>query len=147
MAKKKKASKKAAKKTTKKTAPASKAPRKPQQRKRRVSLGLPAKDTSTVKADATEHPAPPAETSTKTDAAGGDKFKHVGEGVYEVTITRRFSAEETGAVMNAAGETEADVDEIGRVLIDFAHKHLDDAVAEAEADTASEQARYNSVES
>lgn len=138
----KKAKKKAAKATTKK-----KAERKPAARKRRVSLGLPAKSSKTVKAaDAPEHQSPPAD-SAKPDAAGGDSYKHVGDGVFQVTITRTFTASETGACFNAAGETEGDEDQMGNALVEFMHKHVDDAVAEAEADTESEQPRYSTAPS
>lgn len=129
-------------KSTKKKSAKKPVARKPAARKRRVALGLPAKSASTVKAaDAPEHPVPPVDQA-KPDAAGGDSFTHVGDGVYEVTLRRRFTSEEAAAIVNAAGDVELNTDEIGERIVDFAHEALEDAIAEAEADAESEQPRY-----
>lgn len=136
--------KKQAKKKVVKKSPATKAaPRKPAARKRRVPLGVPAKSASTVKAaESPEHPVPPA-GQDKPDAAGGDSFTHVGDGVYEVTLRRKFTAEEAAAIVNAAGDDELDTDQIGNRIVDFSHDALEDAIAEAEADSESEHPRFH----
>lgn len=144
--KKKKAAPKKAAKPAKKIV--KKAPKKaPRPASRRVALGLPSKAPKTVEAaegDSKDQTQPPAETS-KPAAAGGTVTEKDGGG-FIVTVTREFTKEECDAVLNVGGGESGDNDDIGEVLLDFCHKHIDDAVAEAEADTASEQPRYSAAD-
>lgn len=135
-----------AKKTTKrKTVTKSKkaAARKPAARKRRVRLGAPSKRAAIVRAaDSPEHPQPSVDCA-KSDAAEGNTFTRVGDNAYEVCLRRSFSSEEVAALINVATSDESMTpDAIGRHLVDFSLHAIDDAVAEAEADTEAEQPRY-----
>lgn len=150
MAKKKSTKKAAPRKatTTKKTTPKKKVVKKVVHKARpaprRVSLGLPSKAPKTVEAaegDSKDQSKPPAGTSQPA-AAGGTVVAKDGGG-FVVTIVREFTADECKAIENVTGGNEGD--DIADVLLGFCAQHLEDAIADAEADTADEQSRYDNT--